>query len=91
MTSWKVWLHGLAAALISAFFSAVAGTLALPTVFAFDTRNGWANLIKIATPSAILAVALYLKNSPIPSLTLTTDTETPTTSTKSTLTVTPKN
>jgi hypothetical protein len=64
----KVWLHGLAAAAISAFASAASGAIALPSVFTFD-RNGFINMAKLATVPALLAVFAYLKNSPIPALT----------------------
>lgn len=59
--------------MISAFFTSVAGFLALPTVFTLD-RNGFANMVKMSVPPAILAVSLYLKNSPIPALTATVTT-----------------
>jgi hypothetical protein len=64
----KVWLHGLAAAAISAFASAASGAIALPSVFTFD-RNGFINMAKLATVPALLAVFAYLKSSPIPALT----------------------
>ena len=68
MNNTKVWLHGLAAAAISAFASAASGAIALPSVFTFD-RNGFINMAKLATVPALLAVFAYLKNSPIPALT----------------------
>lgn len=68
MNNIKVWLHGLAAAAISAFASAASGAIALPNVFTFD-RNGFINMAKLATVPALLAVFAYLKNSPIPALT----------------------
>jgi hypothetical protein len=61
------WLHGLAAAAISAFASAASGAIALPTVFTFD-KTGLINMTKLATVPALLAVFAYLKSSPIPSL-----------------------
>jgi len=64
----KVWLHGLAAAAISAFASAASGAIALPSVFTFDT-HGFINMAKLATVPALLAVFAYLKSSPIPTLT----------------------
>jgi hypothetical protein len=67
MNNIKVWLHGLAAAAISAFASAASGALALPSVFTFD-RNGFVNMAKLATVPALLAVFAYLKSSPIPAL-----------------------
>lgn len=90
MNSITVWLHGLAAAAVSAFASAASGAIALPTVFTFD-KVGLINMIKLATVPALLAVFAYLKTSPVPALTVTskTDKETPagTETTKSTLTV----
>lgn len=71
-TNLKVWIHGLAAAAVSGAASAVSGCVALPTVFTFD-KNGVANMIKLAVPPAIIAVALYLKKSPVPALTATVD------------------
>jgi hypothetical protein len=68
MNNMKVWLHGLAAAAISAFASAASGSIALPSVFTFD-RNGFINMAKLATMPALLAVFAYLKNSPVPALT----------------------
>ena len=72
MNSWKAWLHGLAAALISAFASAASGAIALPTVFTLD-RVGFINMAKLATIPALLAVFAYLKTSPLPPLTATVD------------------
>ncbi len=68
MNNIKVWLHGLAAAAISAFASAASGAIALPTVFTFDA-HGFINMAKLATVPALLAVFAYLKSSPIPELT----------------------
>jgi hypothetical protein len=67
MNNLKTWLHGLAAAAVSAFASAASGALALPTVFTFD-KAGFINMAKLATVPAMLAVFAYLKNSPIPKL-----------------------
>jgi hypothetical protein len=68
MKNMKVWLHGLAAAAVSAFASAASGAIALPSVFTFD-RNGFINMAKLATVPALLAVFAYLKSSPVPALT----------------------
>jgi hypothetical protein len=68
MNSLKIWIHGLAAAAISAFASAASGAIALPTVFTFD-RAGFVNMVKLATLPALLAVFAYLKSSPVPELT----------------------
>jgi hypothetical protein len=67
MNNFKVWLHGLAAAGISAFASAASGAIALPTVFTFD-RVGLINMVKLGTVPALLAVFAYLKSSPVPPL-----------------------
>jgi hypothetical protein len=67
MNNLKIWLHGLAAAAISAFASAASGAIALPTVFTFD-KAGLVNMAKLAAGPAMLAVFAYLKNSPIPTL-----------------------
>jgi hypothetical protein len=67
MNSLKVWIHGLAAAAISAFASAASGAIALPSVFTFD-RAGFLNMVKLATVPALLAVFAYLKSSPVPPL-----------------------
>jgi hypothetical protein len=71
MNSLKIWIHGLAAAAISAFASAASGAIALPTVFTFD-RVGFLNMVKLATVPALLAVFAYLKSSPVPALAVTT-------------------
>jgi hypothetical protein len=70
MNSLKIWIHGLAAAAISAFASAASGAIALPSVFTFD-RAGFVNMVKLATVPALLAVFAYLKSSPVPPLSLT--------------------
>ena len=70
MNNLKVWIHGLAAAAISAFASAASGAIALPSVFTFD-RAGFVNMVKLATVQALLAVFAYLKSSPVPTLTTT--------------------
>jgi acyl-coenzyme A synthetase/AMP-(fatty) acid ligase len=67
MSKLVIWIHGLAAAAISAFATAASGVVALPSVFTFD-RNGVMNMIKLATVPALLAVFGYLKSSPIPPL-----------------------
>ncbi len=67
MNNLKVWIHGLAAAGISAFASAASGVIALPTVFTFD-RVGFMNMLKLATVPALLAVFAYLKSSPMPAI-----------------------
>jgi hypothetical protein len=70
MNNLKVWVHGLAAAGISAFASAASGAIALPGVFTFD-RAGLLNMVKLAAVPALLAVFAYLKSSPVPAFTAT--------------------
>jgi hypothetical protein len=67
MNNLKLWIHGLAAAAISAFASAASGAIALPAVFTFD-KAGLLNTAKLATVPALLAVFAYLKSSPMPVL-----------------------
>jgi hypothetical protein len=67
MSEFRMWMQGLAAAAISAFASAASGAIALPTVFTFD-RVGFANMVKLATVPAMLAVFAYLKQSPLPAV-----------------------
>jgi hypothetical protein len=67
MNNLKVWIHGLAAAGISAFASAASGAIALPSVFTFD-KTGLVNMVKLATVPAMLAVFAYLRSSPVPAL-----------------------
>jgi hypothetical protein len=70
MNNLKIWVHGLAAAGISAFASAASGAIALPSVFTLD-KTGLLNMVKLATGPALLAVFAYLKSSPIPPLSVT--------------------
>jgi hypothetical protein len=65
LENFKIWLHGLLAAAISAFSTAASGAIALPTVFSFS-KDGVINMVKLATVPALLAVFAYLKTSPIP-------------------------
>lgn len=61
----KAWLHGLFAAVISAFATSASGILMLPTVFNFS-HDGIANMIKISGGPALFAAFTYLKQSPLP-------------------------
>jgi hypothetical protein len=67
MNNLKVWIHGLAAAGVSAFASAASGAIALPSVFTFD-KTGLVNMVKLAIVPAMLAVFAYLRSSPVPAL-----------------------
>lgn len=68
--NFKLWLHGLLTAVVSAFASAASGAIALPTVFTFD-KHGFINMAKLASIPAILAGLAFLKQQPVPSLTVT--------------------
>lgn len=62
----KAWIHGVAAAFITAFSTAATGALALPTVFNFS-HDGLANIAKLTVVPALISVFGYLKTSPLPS------------------------
>ena len=59
LSSPRIWLHGLGAALISAASDAVLAYGLLPGV-------DWHEFAKVVAIKAIIAVALYLKQSPLP-------------------------
>jgi len=61
----KAWLHGLAAAAMGAIGSAVPLVIVDPANFNF-TGGGLIQLAKVCGASALLAAALYLKQSPLP-------------------------
>jgi len=61
----KIWLHGLFAAAISAFSSSASGFLLLPNVFNF-THTGMLNMVRVSVVPAMIAVFVYLKQSPLP-------------------------
>ena len=58
MNNLKTWIHGMAAAAISAFASAASGAIALPTVFTFD-RTGFLNMVKLATAVSYTHLDVY--------------------------------
>lgn len=63
--TWKPWLHGLSAAVITAAASALALSRVDPQTFNF-TPAGLLALAKGAGGAAILAAAAYLMKSPLP-------------------------
>jgi len=67
MPAVKIWFHGLFAAAISAAASAASGAIALPSVFTLN-KAGFINMGRLAAVPAMLAVLLYLKTSPVPSV-----------------------
>lgn len=62
--NWKTWLKGLASAAIGAAANAVTVMIADPA--AFNLREGIYKVLTVAAVSAIVAVAMYLKQSPLP-------------------------
>jgi len=78
LTNFSLWLHGLAAAFISAFATSAMGVLVMPDVFSF-TKVGFLNMAKLSAIPALVNVCAYLKTSPVPALSTTvttTNTET---------------
>ena len=64
MSSWEVWLKGLAAAAIGGASNAVTTMVVAPDQF--NLHDGLDKLISVAVVSAIVSVAMYLKSSPLP-------------------------
>ena len=63
-TTVKQWLHGLAAAAIGAASSAVPTMIVDPATF--NLHGGLGKLGEVVLLSALVAVAAYLKQSPLP-------------------------
>jgi len=64
----KVWLHGLLGAALGALGNAAGNLLADPLTYNLYTLAGARKLALSSLISAGLAVALYLKSSPVPAL-----------------------
>lgn len=64
--NWKLWIHGLAAAAISAFSTAAGAFIVMPNVFNFRSAESMGNAAKIVLIPTALAVLAYLKTSPMP-------------------------
>lgn len=62
--NWKLWLKGLISAAISSASSVVAVMIADPTSFNLET--GLRRVLTVATITAIVGIANYLKQSPVP-------------------------
>lgn len=71
--SLKAWLHSLLAAAISAAASGVTAAIVAPESFNFSGA-GLEKLGTLCAANAILAVAMFLKQSPLPSSEVTTTT-----------------
>src|ERR1700758_4126869 len=65
MLSWKVWMKGIAAALIGGGASAVAAAVTAPGIVS-GTRGSWMVLLRMSAVAAVLNAAAYLKKSPLP-------------------------
>lgn len=65
--NFKLWLHGLVAAAITAFSTAATGALTLPSDFNF-THEGMIKTLKLVAVPTAISVFAYLKKSPVPAL-----------------------
>lgn len=63
-----VWAHGLLGAFVGAFGNALGNILVDPTTYNLYTIAGVKKLLLSALISSGIAVGLYLKASPVPSL-----------------------
>lgn len=61
---WKVWVKGLAAAVIGGAANAVTLFIVDPSAFTF--ADGGKKLLSFVAVNAVVALALYLKQSPLP-------------------------
>ena len=66
MTSFKQWVHGLAAAVIGGGASAVTVVIVAPDQFNLFDPAALNRLISVVGVSALVSAALYLKQSPLP-------------------------
>lgn len=62
--NWKLWLKGLISAIIGAFCNSIVLMIADPQTFNLST--GANKVLTVAIVSAIVAAAMYLKQSPLP-------------------------
>ena len=65
MNSMKAWLHSLGAAAISAAASGVTAGIVDPQTFNFS-HGGLLKLAELCGVNALIAVAAFLKQSPLP-------------------------
>lgn len=63
--NWQTWLKGLISAVIGAAANSVTVIIVDPTNF--NLQSGISKVGTVAAVSAIVAVAMYLKTSPLPS------------------------
>ena len=64
MKNWRTWLKGLISAIIGAVANSITVMIVDPQ--AFNLTNNVGKLGMVAIVSAIVAAALYLKQSPLP-------------------------
>lgn len=86
--NWRPWLYGLFSAAIGAMGSAIPLVIIAPATFNFS-EGGLAKLGEACGGSALIAVGLYLKQTPLPQETVTTTTTT--LETKTTVNPSPQN
>ena len=61
---WTKWIKGLVSAVIGGTANAI--TVAIVDPIAFNLQEGASKLLAVALVSAIVAAAMYLKQSPLP-------------------------
>jgi len=61
---WTKWVKGLVSAIIGGAANAI--TVAIVDPIAFNLQEGASKLLTVALVSAIVAAAMYLKQSPLP-------------------------
>ena len=64
LADWRNWIKGLIAAGISGCANAITVTIVDPENF--NLSDGCNKLVSVAVVSAIVGVAMYLKQSPLP-------------------------
>jgi len=72
--NFKIWIHGLVAAAITAFSTAASGALMLPGDFNFS-HDGLVKMAKLTIVPTGIAVFAYLKKSPLWSISATDNPE----------------
>jgi hypothetical protein len=71
-TDTAAWLKGLVAAVVGAASNGVLVVIVNPGTFDIFSVAGWKNIASVCATSALVAGALYMKQSPLPNRTLTT-------------------
>lgn len=62
----QLWFRGLAAAVVSSASSAITVLIVDPNDFSPAAIGGWSKLGTVVLVNALVGLALYLKQSPIP-------------------------